>query len=308
MMANRVHRFGAPSVISYEDIVAPDPGAGEVLARVSASGVGPWDGWIRTGKSVLPQPLPLTLGADLSGTIEAVGDGVADFQVGDEVFGVASPRFTGANAEYAVAAAGMLALKPRRLGHIEAASMPVVAVTAWQMLFEHAHIAPGQIVLVTGAAGNVGAYAVQLARLARARVIAIASANDFDYVQNLGADEVIDARSVTDDFEPVDAVIDVVGGEMQERAFAALRSGGVMVSAVSQPDAQQAARRGVRTSFMLVNVSSRALASLAQLVEAGDLAAHVGAVLPLSGARQAHEMLDGMRSRPRGKIVLRGAE
>ncbi len=223
-MVNRVHQFGSPSVISYEDIAAPNPGADEVLVRVSASGI--------------------------------------------------------------------------------------VAVTAWQMLFEHAHIAPGQIVLVTGAAGDVGAYAVQLARLARARVIAIASANDVDHVQNLDADEVIDDRSATygDDLEPVDAVIDTVGGEMQEQAFAALRSGGVMVSAVSQPDPQQTARRSVKASFMLVNVSSRALTRLAELVDAGDLSAHVGAVLPLSGARQAHEMLGGMRSRLRGKIVLRGAE
>jgi NADPH:quinone reductase-like Zn-dependent oxidoreductase len=306
MMANRVHQFVSPSVISYEDIAVSNPGAGEVLVRVSASGVGPWDGWIRSGKSVLLQPLPLTLGADLSGTIEAVGDAVGNFKVGDEVFGVANPRFTEANAEYAIAAAGMLAMKPRRVGHIEAASIPVVAVTAWQMLFEHGLVAPGRTVLVLGAAGNVGTYAVQLACLVRARVVAVAGAGDADYLKGLDADEVIDYRSggFEDDLEPVDVVIDTVGGEMQKRSFAVLRPGGVLVSAVSQPDASEAASRGVSAMFILVNVNSTALGKIATMFEAGELEANIGTVLPLAEARTAHEMLEGMRSRPRGKIVL----
>jgi NADPH:quinone reductase-like Zn-dependent oxidoreductase len=138
MKANRIHRLGPPEVIVFEEVEKPSPGAGEVLVAVKASGAGPWDGWIRAGTAKVDQSLPLTLGSDLSGLVETVGPHVTDFAPGNEVFGINNARFTEANAEYAVASVGMIALKPRKLGFIEAASMPVVAVTAWQMLFDHA--------------------------------------------------------------------------------------------------------------------------------------------------------------------------
>ena len=214
MKANRIHQFGPPEVIVFEDVERPEPGFGEVLVRVEASGAGPWDCWVRAGSSVLPQPLPLTLGADLSGVVEAVGPSVVAFKPGDELFGVTNARFTGANAEYALASTAMIALKPGRLGFIEAASMPVVAVTAWQMLFDHAGLVPGETVLVHGGAGNVGSYAVQFARLAGARVVATASAQDIDKVQALGAEKVIDFRAqrFEEELKDVDVVIDTVGG------------------------------------------------------------------------------------------------
>src|SRR5688572_28429950 len=159
MKAARVHQYGPPGTITLEDLPIPVPGPGEVLVRVHAAGVGPWDGWVRAGKSVLPQPLPLTLGSDFSGVVAAVGTGVAEFAPGDEVFGVTNPRFTGAYAEYAVAAAGMIAKKPPSLTHVDAASVPVVAVTAWQALFDEARLERGASVLIHGAAGNVGGYA-----------------------------------------------------------------------------------------------------------------------------------------------------
>jgi NADPH:quinone reductase-like Zn-dependent oxidoreductase len=140
-----------------ESVPRPDPGPGEVLVDVHAAGVGPWDGWIRAGKSALPQPLPLTLGSDLSGTVAAVGSGISELAIGDQVFGVTNTQFLGAYAEYAVASAGMLAKKPASLSYVEAASVPVVAVTAWQGLFEHARLEAGQTVVIHGAAGNVGA-------------------------------------------------------------------------------------------------------------------------------------------------------
>src|SRR5512144_2427477 len=169
MMAWRVHEFGPPQVMKFEPVARPKPGPGEVLVHVHAAGVGPWDGWIRAGKSALPQPLPLTLGSDLSGIVAAVGSGISGMAVGDQVFGVTNTQFLGAYAEYAVASAGMLAKKPNSLSYVEAASVPVVAVTAWQGLFDHARLEAGQTVLIHGAAGNVGAYAVQLARRARLR-------------------------------------------------------------------------------------------------------------------------------------------
>jgi NADPH:quinone reductase-like Zn-dependent oxidoreductase len=309
MKANRIHQFGPPDVIVFEDVDRPVPGEGEVLVRVKASGAGPWDGWIREGKSVLPQPLPLTLGSDLSGVIEEVGIGVDDFKVGDEVFGVANPRFTNANAEYAVVSARMIARKPKGITDVEAASLPVVAVTAWQMLFDHGGIQSGQTVLILGAAGSVGSYAVQLARSAGARIVATASSKDADYVRSLGAERVIDYRMEfpSRDVGPIDLVLDGVGGEAQTKALALLRRGGRLVSIVSEPDQSEAQRSGVKATFMLVDVTSTALRSISELIEVGKLKTEVGTVLPLSELRQAHEMLEGTRPKVRGKIVLTGS-
>ena len=195
MKANRIHRFGGPEVILFEDVPRPTPGTGEVLVRVHAAGVGPWDAQVRAGRSALPQPLPLTLGADLAGAVEATAASDSPFSLGDEVFGVTNPRFTGANAQYALAFTHMLARKPRRRDFLESAAVPVVAVTARQMLFRDARVRPGDRVLVQGAAGNVGAYAVQFARAAGAHVIASVLPKERDAALRLGADEVISIPS-----------------------------------------------------------------------------------------------------------------
>src|ERR1700754_876370 len=281
-LAARVHRFGGPEAISVEEVPVPRPADGEVLVRVEAAGVGPWDGWIRAGQSVLPQPLPLTLGSDLSGTVAAVGSNVADVAVGDQVFGVTNSQFLGAYAEYAVASAGMLAKKPGTLSYAEAASVPVVAVTAWQGLFDQARLEGGQTVVIHGAAGNVGAYAVQLARRARMRSIATARTKDIEYVRSLGADEVLDyhTQRFEDEVEDVDAVLDLVGGETQMRSFQVLRPGGKLISAVSQPDQHRAKHHGVTAAFFLVEVTTGRLRTIAQLIDRGELKTHVGAVLP----------------------------
>src|SRR5580765_82497 len=217
MMAWCVYTFGPPDVMRFERVLRPTPGEGEVLVKVEAAGVGPWDAWIRAGKSVLPQPLPLTPGSDLSGEIVAVGPAGSDLHVGDQVYGVTNARFIGAYAEYAVASAAMVSKKPISLTYIEAASVPVVAVTAWQALFDEAHIKEGQTLLIHGAAGNVGAYAVQLARRARVRIIATAATNDIAFVRDLGAERAIDYRTqrFEEEVRDADAVIDLVGGETQ---------------------------------------------------------------------------------------------
>jgi NADPH:quinone reductase-like Zn-dependent oxidoreductase len=310
MKACRAHYFGPPNVIIFEDVSRPVPGRGEVLVRVKAAGVGPWDAWVRAGKSALPQPLPLTPGADLSGVVEAAGPGAAAWPPGTAVFGVTNPRFTGAYAEYALAAVGMLATKPSRLSDVEAASVPVVAVTAHQALFEQAGLTAGQSVLVHGANGNVGNYVVQMARLAGLRVAATVGRRDVEVVRRLGAQEIIDdsTRRFEDVSRGVDAVIDLVGGEMQARSFAVLKTGGVLVSTVSQPDQEAAARHGVRAWFFLVNVTTAHLTRIAGMIDAGELTPRVGAVLALADARIAHEMLEGARPRPGGKIVLRVGE
>jgi NADPH:quinone reductase-like Zn-dependent oxidoreductase len=306
MLAWRVHTFGPPDVMILEEVPRPDPGPGEVLVHVCAAGVGPWDGWIRAGKSALPQPLPLTLGSDLSGTIAAAGSGVSGMAIGDEVFGVTNPQFVGAYAQYAVASAGMLAKKPNSLSHAQAASVPVVAVTAWQALFEQARLEAGQTVLIHGAAGNVGAYAVQLARRARLRTIATAGTKDIQFVRSLGADEVLDYHTQRFETEVrnVDAVLDLVGGEPQMRSFKVLRPGGRLISAVSEPDQQRAKQHGVTAAFFLVDVTTERLRTIAELIDRGELKTRVGAVLPLADARDAHLMLEGRLPPPKGKIVL----
>ena len=193
MKAARVLQFGSPSVIINDELPQPKLTAGQLLVRVKAAGVGNWDALIREGKVKL-QSLPIVLGSELSGIVEAIGAEVSGFEPGDEVYGATNDQFSGAYAEYALPFARRMAQKPKTLSFIAAASVPIVAVTAWQMLFEYARVTPGQTVLIHGAAGNVGGYAVQLAKQARVHVIATSDAAHPDYVRSLGAERVLDYR------------------------------------------------------------------------------------------------------------------
>jgi NADPH:quinone reductase-like Zn-dependent oxidoreductase len=309
MKAVRVHGFGPPEVISLDDVPKPEPGDGEVVVRVKAAGIGPWDALIRSGKSVLPQSLPLVLGADLSGVIDSIGASVETLKVGDEVFGVTNNSFTGAYAEYAIAKAAMIAPKPKSLNHAHAASVPVVAVTAWQMVFDFAQLSPGQAVLIHGGAGNVGGYAVQLAKRAGALVIATASAKDASYVRGLGADGVIDYRAARfeERVKEIDGVFDTVGGETLDRSYGVLKRGGIVVSSAAQPSKATAEQHGVRAVFFLVQVTTERLRKIADLIDAKELRTEVGEVLWLDEARKGHEMLEGGPHR-RGKIVIKVAD
>jgi NADPH:quinone reductase-like Zn-dependent oxidoreductase len=307
MRAAGILQFGPPGVIVNRELPRPDPADGQLLIRVKAAGVGPWDALIREGKSGIAQTPPFILGSDLSGIVESVGAGVASFRVGDEVYGVTNEQFTGAYAEYALASAKMMAPKPKTLSFVEAASAPVVAVTAWQMLFEYARVTEGQIAFVLGGAGNVGAYAVQLARNADVDVIATASSRDVDYVRSLGARQVVDYKaSRFEDVVPqVDLVIDTVGGESRDRSFRILKRGGILVSVVSSspiPE-EMASRYGVKAVSFIVDVTTVRLNTIADLFDSGKLVTQVGTVLPLEAARTAHEMLAGA-PHERGKIVL----
>jgi NADPH:quinone reductase-like Zn-dependent oxidoreductase len=309
MMVWRVHEFGPPSVMQFEQLPLPTTGENEVLVKVAAAGVGPWDAWIRAGKSALPQPLPLTLGSDIAGEIVAVGPGVSSLSVEDQIYGVTNSQFLGGYAEYALASATMISKKPNSLTYIEAASVPVVAVTAWQALFDHAQLKAGQKVLVHGAAGNVGAYAVQLAHQAGIQIVATAAADDIPRVRELGANMVIDfqTQNFENEVRGVDAVIDLVGGDVQQRSFQVLRRGGKLISAVAPPDQGLAQSLGIEAAFFLVQVNSRCLTEIASLIDGGKLKTQVGAVLPLADAREAHLMLEHLRPQPKGKIVLSSA-
>jgi NADPH:quinone reductase-like Zn-dependent oxidoreductase len=305
MKAIVVHAFGPPTVLRYEDVPAPEPGSGDVGVRVEAAGVGAWDALAREGTIGLGQSPPLIPGADLAGTVLAASTDAGHFRVGDSVYGATNPSFTGAYTEVALCKAAMLARKPANLDFVEAASVPVVGVTAWQMIFEHAKVQPGQTVLVHGAGGNVGSYGVQLASHAGARVIASGSAGDRDYVLGLGAERFLDFRA--EPFErvlrDVDVVLDTVGGEVLSRSFDVVRRGGVVVSSVAQPRDEDTRRSGARGAYFIVEVTKDRLDKLTDLFESGALKTRVGETLPLERAQQAHEMLAGAPHRP-GRIVL----
>ncbi len=302
----RVHQFGPPDVMQLERADTPEPGMNEVIVKVHAAGVGPWDGWIRAGNSALPQPLPLILGSDISGEVVAVGGEVVRFKVGDEVYGVTNKRFCGGYAQYAVANTSMLDHKPVSIDHVAAASLPVIAVTAWQALFDQAGLERGQTVLIHGSAGNVGAFAVQFAREAGLRTVCTAASVDIDGVVALGGETVIDYTKTRfeDEIRDVDAVIDLVGGETQTRSFPVLKKGGRLISAVSVPDQSLATQHEVLAKFFLVDVSTESLARISSLVSRNALTMNIGATLRFEQAKEAHLMLEGELPRPKGKIIL----
>jgi NADPH:quinone reductase-like Zn-dependent oxidoreductase len=291
-------------VITYDDLPQPELAAGQLLVRVKAAGVGNWDALIREGKVQL-QSLPLILGSELSGIVEAIGAEVSGFELGDEIYGATNEQFSGASAEYALPLARKMAQKPKTLNFIEAASAPIVAVTAWQMLFEYAHVTAGQTVLIHGAAGNVGAYAVQLAKQAALHVVATAASADLDYVRSLGAERVLDYKRerFEESLTGVDVVLDTVGGETQQRSLRVLKPGGILVSVVSPVPETTQKDYGVRAAYFYVDVTTARLSKITELFDSGKLVTDVGTVLPLEEAHIAHEMLGGAPHK-RGKIVL----
>jgi NADPH:quinone reductase-like Zn-dependent oxidoreductase len=310
MRAIQQARWGGPDVLELVELARPDPLPTEVLVRVVAAGVNPVDVYTREGQAYQSAiSLPFVPGWDVAGVVEAVGYGVTRFRRGDEVFGMPwFPRQAGAYAEYVTAPAQQLAHKPRSSSFDEAAALPLVGLSAWQMLVDVARIAAGQRVLVNGASGGVGHVAVQIAKHLGATVVATASTAKLDFVRSLGADEVVDhtAVDVAEAVEPVDVVIELVGGEVCVRMLDALRPGGLLVSAQAAwaPGLRRLAQdRGVRATWYLVEPDARGLEAMSGLVESDRLHVHVGRTLPLEDAARAHQEVAGRTVL--GKLVLR---
>lgn len=305
MKAVRIHSFGGPEVLVYEDAPRPKPAAGEVLVKVHASSLNPVDGAMRAGhlQGMLQLQLPMTPGFDLAGVIEALGEGVNGFTIGDAVYGFSNMLRQGAYAEYAVLSASELARKPAGISFGEAASLPLAGLTAWQGLFTHGGLQAGQTVLIHGAGGGVGSLAVQLALAKGARVLATASSGKIALLHELGVHQAIDYT--TSKFEHVarnvDLVFDAVGAEI-ERSFAVLKKGGKYVSPAVQPDPALATKYGVSANFMLVQANQNDLNQLSSLVEAGKLQPIVSEIVPLAEIIRAHELLE--RGHLRGKIAI----
>lgn len=289
MKAIQLPAYGAADQLRYAEAPTPGAGPGQVLVRVHAASVNPIDSKLAAGylRQFMPLTFPWVPGNDFAGTIEAVGAGVTALAPGQAVYGL-SPS-GGAYAEYVVAQADAVAPKPATLSFAEAASVPVVALTAWQSLTRGGPLHAGQTVLIHGGAGAVGAYAVQFAHQLGARVIATAAAPDLDFVRALGADEVLDYRA--ERFETVvkniDMVLDLVGGEVQQRSYAVLKAGGYLVATSQPPAAAEAARHGVQAVMFQMQPSAEDLRRVAQQLDAGTLRADVARTYPLAQAARA---------------------
>jgi NADPH:quinone reductase-like Zn-dependent oxidoreductase len=310
MKAVRIHNYGGPEVLRFEDAPRPTPGAGELLIRVHAAAVNPVDSKIRAGyfQDTFQYAFPFIPGWDLSGVVEATGPGVTKFKNGDEVYARPDLSRNGAYAEYAVIKETETALKPNSIDHVQAAAIPIVASTAWQALFDRASLGKGQRILIHGAAGGVGSFAVQLAKWKGAYVIGTASARNQAFLRELGVDEPIDYEETRFDdvVRDVDVVFDTIGGETQARSWKVLKKGGILVSIVGPPpSAEEAAKHDVRVAFFSAQPDASVLVAIAELVDSGKIKPLVETVLPLAEARQAHELTQSGHAR--GKIVLKVA-
>jgi len=306
MRAVRQQALGGPEVLREVEVPRPEPGVSQVLVRVRAAGVNPTD-WAHRAFPIFLGPPPFTLGWDVSGVVEATGFGVTLFQPGDEVFGMLPyPHGAGSHAEYVAAPTRAFASKPRNVDHVQAAALPLAALTAWQALNDTARLQAGQRVLIHAAAGGVGHLAVQIAKALGAYVIGTASAGNHDLVRGLGADEMIDyqatdfATAVSD----VDLALDTVGGDYPARSLRTLKPGGRLISLRQVPPevAEEAASLGVRAQVMLVEHDHGGLAAIADLVTEGKLRPVIAATFPLSEAAKAHEL--GQQRHVAGKLVL----
>jgi NADPH:quinone reductase-like Zn-dependent oxidoreductase len=309
MKAVQIHGYGGSDVLAYEDIPRPEPGDGEVLVHVRAASASPIDWKTREGylrAFGFDLPMPLTLGRDFSGDIVGVGAGVSEFKVGDAVFGCMGELHRGSYAEYIAVRPDEIAHKPESIDYDTAAAIPHSGQAAWQTLVEAGHLAPGQTVLIHAAAGGVGSLAVQIAKAHGARVIGTSSEANLDFLRSIGADEVVDYNNARfeDVAHNVDIVLDTMGGETQERSWAVIKPGGVMVSLIGfVPGATEAgAARGVRAEMVAQRPEPEHLRTLGEMIDDGRIRPIVNRVLPLSEIRQAQDLVqDG---HVRGKIIL----
>ncbi len=310
MKAIFLNKVAGPEALGYGETPRPQPAAGQVLVKVFATAIMPtelqWEPtWKqRTGQ---PRPFPVILSHEFSGTVEALGPDVAGFELGEAVYGMNDWFENGAEAEFCVAPASLLAPKPRSLDHVQAAVLPISTITAWQGLFDHARLKAGERVLIHGAAGAVGAVAVQLAHWRGAPVIGTASAQSLEFVRQLGADEVIDYR--TTPFETVakdiDVVFDTVGGETLERSWGVLKAGGRLVTVATQSSTSTDQR--VREAFFIMQPNAAQLREIARLIDTHELRPPtVAAVFSLVQAREAYAR--AQQGHLDGKIALRVRE
>jgi NADPH:quinone reductase-like Zn-dependent oxidoreductase len=305
MKAIVVHDFGGPEVMKVENVPRPEPKDDEVLIRVMAAGVNPVDGYIRSGKFHRGGTLPVTPGMDVAGVIEQTGSKITRFKKGDPVYAYLSFMEQGGYAEFALAKENEMAIKPKTLTFEQAASVPLAATTAWQALIDTGKLSAGQTVLIQGASGGVGSFAVQIAKAKGAKVIATASTPNQDLLKELGVDQAIDYT--TTKFETVvkdvDVVLDAVGKDTIARSYGVVKKGGIIVSIAGQADEAELSKHGIRGTTISAHPDASVLEELAKLIDAKKITAVVSQTLPLADAPKAHEQIATRHTR--GKIVLK---
>ena len=307
MKAIVVRQFGGPEVLKLEDVPKPDPKEDEILVKVISAGVNSFDGGLRSGKwaKVFKINLPWIPGYDIAGTVEKVGGKVTRFKVGDPVYALISLLGGGGDAEYAIAKEDQAAPKPATISFTEAAGVPSVALTAWQALVDKANIQSGQTVLIHGASGGVGMFAIPIAKIRGAKVFATASTANQDFLKELGADVAIDYK--TQKFEEiakdVDVVVDGVGGETMARSYPIVKKGGILVSLVGRVDQAQLDKYGIRGTSVGVRPNGEQLAQIGKLIDQKKIKVVISDTFPLADAAKAEAKAD--TGHARGKIVLK---
>jgi len=302
------HEYGAPDVLKFEEVPRPEPKEDEALVRVIASSVNPADPLTLSGKYAkeFGTHLPLIPGYDIAGIVEKTGANITKLKVGDAVYGY--PTFGGGWAQYVTVKEWEVAAKPKSLNFVEAAAVPMGALTAWQALVDVAKLHPGQTILIHGGSGGVGSFAVQIAKARGARVIATASTANQDLLKQLGADVVVDYTKTRfeDVAKDVDAVLDPVGKETLARSYAVVKKGGMVMCLVALPDRAELQKRGIHGAAISAHPDAADLTEIAHLIDAGKVKPTVTQVLPLSEAIAAQQQ--AATHHTRGKVVLRIAE
>ena len=309
MKAMVIHEYGGPEVLKYEDVPRPEPKGDQILIRVIAAGVNPVDGMIRSGMFAKDgnRAFPIILGGDVAGVVEKVGSKITKFKAGDPVFAYISLDDSGGYAQYALVTEREAALKPKSLSYVEAAAVPIVALTAWQALIDTARLSEGQTVLIHGGSGGVGTFAIQIAKARGAKVIATASTAKQDLLKELGADVAIDytKQKFEEIAKDVDVVLDSVGKDTLAHSYGVVKKGGFIVTLVARIDQAELDNHGIRGASLSVEPNSDELAEIGKLIDEKKIKVVVSQTFPLSEARKAQEQ--AATGHTRGKIVLKVA-
>jgi len=299
-----MHAVGGPEALGVDDLPMPEPHDDEVVLKVHAASVNPIDWKMRSGQTgITEDKLPIVLGRDVSGTVETCGPAVHTLKKGDPIYATLG-RGRGGYAEYVVVKAVEAAAKPNSLNHIQAAAVPLAALTAWQGLFDQGGLQAGERVLIHGGAGGVGHFAIQFAKAKGAFVATTVSGQDIDFVKGLGADQAIDYKTqrFEDEVKDIDLVFDLIGGETQERSWAVLKDGGRMVSTLAQPSEEKARQHNARAVVYRAEPNSAELGEITRLIDEGKVCPMVQATFPLAEAGKAQQKLE--QEHTQGKIVL----
>jgi len=310
MKAVVVHEYGGPEVLKYEEVPRPEPKEDQILVRVIAAGVNPVDAMIRSGMFAKYEKdvFPIIPGADIAGVVEKVGSKITKFKAGDPVFAYVSLKGGGGYAEYALGTERDTAAKPKSLSYVEAAAVPIVALTAWQALVDAARLGASQTALIHGGSGGVGSFAIQIAKARGAKVIATASTANQELLKELGADVAIDytKQKFEDIAKDVDVVLDSVGRDTLARSYGVVKKGGFIVSIVARPTQAELDKHGIRGAFISVEPTSDELGEIGKLIDQKKIKVIVSQTFPLSDAAKAQEQV--ATGHTRGKVVLKVAD